>query len=80
MKPILRGTHIHDRMRERRISREQLQLVIDAPDSATYDTQMVSIRLERQVGSRILKVWVRAPWPPAGDEVEVKSAAWKGRK
>lgn len=79
MRLILR-THIHDRMRERHISREQLQLVIDGPETTVYDEKMVSMRLERKIGSRILKVWVRAPWPPAGDEVEVKSAAWKGRK
>ena len=79
MKLVLRA-HAHDRMRERGISREQLQLVLDNPSSVVYDAKLVSMRLERLIEGRVLKVWVRAPWPPAGDEVEVKSAAWKGRR
>jgi hypothetical protein len=71
--------HAIEQMARRGINRAQVQRVIDAPESNQYDPNQVSIRLERAVRRRILRVWVRAPWPPAGDDVTVKSAAWKGQ-
>jgi hypothetical protein len=68
-----------DRLRQRGITERQVREVLDAPASAAYDPDQVSVRLEGLVGNRILRVWVRAPWPPASDTVTVKSAAWRGR-
>jgi hypothetical protein len=71
--------HAKDRLRQRGITERQVREVLDAPASAAYDPDQVSVRLEGLVGNRILRVWVRAPWPPASDTVTVKSAAWRGR-
>lgn len=71
--------HARDRLRQRGITEKQVREVLEAPLSATYDPNHVSMRLEGLVRNRILRVWVRAPWPPASDTVTVKSAAWKGR-
>jgi Domain of unknown function (DUF4258) len=71
--------HARDRLRQRRITEGQVRAVLEAPTSATYDPDQVSVRLEGLVANRILRVWVRAPWPPASDTVTVKSAAWRER-
>jgi hypothetical protein len=71
--------HARDRLRQRGITERQVREVLEAPLSATYDPNQVSVRLEGLVANRITRVWVRAPWPPASDTVTVKSAAWKGR-
>jgi hypothetical protein len=71
--------HARDRLRQRGITERQVREVLEAPASAAYDPDQVSVRLEGLVGNRILRVWVRAPWPPASDTVTVKSAAWRGR-
>ena len=71
--------HARDRLKQRGITEKQIRAVLEAPTSATYDPNQVSMRLEGLVRNRILRVWVRAPWPPASDTVTVKSAAWKGR-
>jgi Domain of unknown function (DUF4258) len=71
--------HALDQMRRRQITKRQVRRVLEAPTSVNYDPNQVSMRLERLVNNRILKVWVRAPWPSASDTVTVKSAAWKGR-
>jgi hypothetical protein len=71
--------HARDQMRHRHITESQIRLVLEGPTSVSYDPNQVSMRLERLVNNRILKVWVRAPWPPASDTLTVKSAAWKGR-
>ena len=71
--------HARDRLRQRGITERQIREVLEAPASAAYDPDQVSVRLEGLVGNRILRVWVRAPWPPASDTVTVKSAAWRGR-
>jgi hypothetical protein len=71
--------HALDQMRRRHITKRQVRFVLEAPTSVEFDPNQVSMRLERFVNNRILKVWVRAPWPPASDTVTVKSTAWKGR-
>jgi uncharacterized protein YuzE len=61
--------HARDRLRQRGITERQVREVLEAPLSATYDPNQVSVRLEGLVANRILRVWVRAPWPPASDAV-----------
>jgi len=65
-------------MRERDVDEAAILAVIASPATSTFDPNKDSFRLERKVGGLLLKVWVRAPWPPApGSQVVVKSVAWK---
>lgn len=68
--------HLEARLKERGITHEQVEEVLASPERMTDDPEQGSVRLERLVSGRILKVWVVAPWP-AGDRVVAKSAAWK---
>lgn len=68
--------HLEMRMAERGITREQVEQVLEAPDRYVDDPDQRSVRLERTISGQTLKIWVVAPWPD-GDNVVVKSAAWK---
>lgn len=70
--------HVRKRMAQRGITEAEIDQVLLAPDVAEYDPNQQSIRLERRLSARVLKVWVVPPWPPQG-RIIVKSAAWKGR-
>lgn len=72
------GQHTYDRMNQRGIWHEHLEVVLSGPTSTHNDPSQDSVRLDAQVDGRLLKVWVVAPWPPKpGRTVVVKSAAWK---
>lgn len=63
-------------MQQRGVSRGHIEAVIASPQRQQHDPAENSYRLERDFGSRVLKVWVAEPWP-ARDEIVVKSTAWK---
>lgn len=69
-------THARERMALRGVSIADVEGAVRAPDRAEDVAEEGSVRLERDVGDDVLKVWVVAPWPPAGDVV-VKSTAWQ---
>lgn len=69
-------THVSQRMRERGVTRQEIHTVLAAPDRYLRDSAERSVRLERDFGDRILKVWVAEPWP-ATKEIVVKSTAWQ---
>lgn len=71
--------HVRERMQQRAITPEAVELTLRAPAARTYDPAENSWRYERTFGSRtageLVKVWVSAEvWPPQG-EVVVKSTA-----
>ena len=79
--------HAQQRMVERDIAAAAIMSVVERPDRAVPTeyadfgawggpTRKESVRLEGEIGGRILKVWVPAPWPASAREVVVKSAAW----
>lgn len=74
--PIRFTAHAQERMQQRGVSRAQIEAVIASPQRQQRDPAENSYRLERDFGSRVLKVWVAEPWP-ARDEIVVKSTAWK---
>lgn len=78
--------HAQQRMHERHVDAEQIMAVVAHPDRAVAAEYLdlgswggpqpkESVRLERTVDGRVLKVWVPTPWPTRG-EVVVKSVAW----
>jgi hypothetical protein len=69
-------THARERMVQRHVDLADLERVVRAPHRVVHDAEEGSVRLERDVGDDLLKVWVVAPWPPPG-EVVVKSTAWQ---
>jgi len=69
------SSHARSRMAQRHITEAQVDMVLDKPEGMVDDPDEHSVRLTRQVGGRVLKVWVAAPWPQ-GDRAVVKSAAW----
>lgn len=71
--------HARHRMAQRKISEDEVDQVLLAPDRAEPDPDEQSVRLEKQLPNGVLKVWVVAPWPPPGGRIIVKSAAWKRR-
>lgn len=74
--PIRFTIHAQERMQLRGVSRAQIEAVVASPQRQQHDPEENSYRLERDFGSRVLKVWVAEPWP-ARDEIVVKSTAWK---
>jgi len=72
-------THAEDQMRHRKIAENFVRQVVNAPDQFSPDYSQKSYCLVKRFGTRLLKVWVLPPWPPAGGgaEIVVKSAAWK---
>lgn len=65
-------------MRERVVTEQDVQAVLQAPASVVRDPNHRSYRLERTLPTGSLKVWVVEPWPPVGTII-VKSVAWRGR-
>jgi hypothetical protein len=64
-------------MRERSITKDQVESALRAPDRREQDLEERSVRFEKDFDGRVLKVWVAAePWPPS-DTVVIKSTAWK---
>lgn len=78
MRPYRITNHARQRMRQRGVAIADVEDVLRKPDSARYDPNEGSYRLERALSGGTLKVWVVAPWPPMGTIV-VKSTAWRGR-
>lgn len=74
--PVVYTHHARQRMNERGVSVTQVEAVLADPTRQIYDTQKNSVRLERDFGGRILKVWVVEPWP-ATSEIVIKTTAWK---
>lgn len=68
-------THARERMSQRGVSSDNVRAVVTRPERAVADAAEGSVRLERDLGGRTLKVWVVAPWPPEREAV-VKSTAW----
>lgn len=68
-------THARERMSQRGVSIDNVRAVVTRPERAVADAAEGSVRLERDLGGRTLKVWVVAPWPPEREAV-VKSTAW----
>ena len=73
--------HLLRRMRQRRVSREEVEITLHHPDdvcdTVAPDTGEPSIRYTRTMyDGRTLKVWIVPP-QPGGDWI-VKSTAWKG--
>lgn len=71
--------HVRERMEQRSITPEAVELTLRAPAARTHDPAENSWRYERTFGTRtageLVKVWVSADvWPPQG-EVVVKSTA-----
>ncbi|GAA2175063.1 hypothetical protein GCM10009846_23430 [Agrococcus versicolor] len=69
-------THARERMGQRDVDLADLERVVREPHRVVDDVEEGSVRLERDVGDDVLKVWVVAPWPPR-QEVVVKSTAWQ---
>lgn len=63
-------------MRERQVQRRHIEEVLAKPSRQIPDRDKESVRLERQIDGRILKVWVVAErWTTANAAI-VKSTAW----
>lgn len=66
--------HAKERMLERSVSFEQLEAVIASPEAERACPKEGSIRLERNIDGRRLRVWVASPWPAA--QALVITTAW----
>lgn len=73
--PIIYTAHVKQRMAERAVQARQIELVIAEPTREVHDARNSSVRLEREVGGRILIVWVAQPWPTT-EAIYIKSTAW----
>lgn len=74
--PVRYTRHATERMRQRDIDSRQVSDVLAAPERVVPDPVERSVRLERDFGDRVLKVWVADAWPPRG-KVVIKSTAWQ---
>ena len=68
--------HAHERMTQRGITHDQVTAVLGQPERQKCDPIERSVRLERDLDGRTLKVWVAEPWP-ATRQIVVKSTAWQ---
>jgi len=66
--------HAKQRMVEREVSSAQIDHVVANPSRLFRDGKNNSVRLEREVDGRTLRVWVAEPWPAA--KTVVKTTAW----
>lgn len=74
--PPVYTNHAKERMMQRQVRQHQIEEVIAKPDRQIRDRENGSVRLERQLGGRTLKVWVVAePWQTA-KAATVKTTAW----
>ena len=74
--PPIYTNHAKDRMLERQVRQHQIEQVIAKPSRSVADRENASVRLEREVDGRTLKVWVVAePWETA-NSATVKTTAW----
>lgn len=74
--PPVYTDHAKERMLQRQVRQHQIEQVIAKPDRQTPDRDNGSVRLERLLDGRTLKVWVVAePWQTA-KAAKVKSTAW----
>lgn len=76
----LRCAHAQERMQQRRISADEVTAVLRTPDRCQPDPGQSSMRFEKDLGGRTVKVWVAAdPWPPVGQAVIKTTAAQYAR-
>ena len=68
--------HAHERMTQRGITSDQVTWVLIHPERQKSDPIENSVRLERDLEGRTLKVWVAEPWP-ATSQIVVKTTAWQ---
>jgi len=74
--PPVYTNHAKERMLERQVQQHHIEEVLAKPTRQIPDRDNESVRLERQIDGRILKVWVVAePWKTA-NAATVKSTAW----
>ncbi|MCC3300679.1 KH domain-containing protein [Arthrobacter sp. zg-Y895] len=74
--PPIYTNHAKERMLERQVRQHQIEQVIAKPSRTVPDRQNGSVRLERELDGRVLKVWVVAePWETA-KAATVKTTAW----
>lgn len=74
--PPVYTNHARERMLERQVQQRHIEEVLAKPSRQIPDRDNESVRLERQIDGRILKVWVVAePWTTA-NAATVKSTAW----
>ena len=68
-------THVRERMQQRRISADEVTATLRTPDRVQADPAQQSMRFEKDLPDRTVRVWVAAePWPPVR-EVVVKTTA-----
>ncbi|MBP3043002.1 DUF4258 domain-containing protein [Arthrobacter jiangjiafuii] len=71
--------HARERMLQRQVRQHQIEQVIAKPSRSVPDRENGSVRLERELDGRVLKVWVVAePWETA-KTATVKTTAWADR-
>lgn len=67
--------HAQQRMKERGVEREQIEITVSEPHFEAPDAKNNSVRLERDFSDRTLIVWVAQPWPTT-QQVAIKTTAW----
>lgn len=74
--PPVYTKHAKERMLERQVQQHHIEQVLAKPNRQIPDRENESVRLERQIDGRNLKVWVVAePWITAR-AATVKTTAW----
>lgn len=74
--PPVYTKHAEERMLERQVQKHHVEEVLARPSRQIPDRDNESVRLERQIDGRILKVWVVAErWTTANVAI-VKTTAW----
>jgi hypothetical protein len=66
--------HARERMAQREVTVAQIETVVGRPERVVGIAEESSVRLERSIDGRVLKVWVPEPWP--APEAVIKTVAW----
>lgn len=74
--PPVYTNHAKERMLERQVQKHHIEEVLAKPSRQIPDRDNESVRLERQIDGRILKVWVVAERWKTANEAIVKTTAW----
>lgn len=66
--------HAHERMQQRGVTADEVEHVLVAPSRSIPCPSQDSVRLEREINGRVVKVFVVAPWQ-VGEPATIKTVA-----
>lgn len=72
---LIYTNHVRERMRQRGVTQAEIELVLGSPMRQTACVADHSVRFERQISGRVLKVWVVDDYVDANRMV-IKTTAW----